>query len=282
MAMTDKRKISLSGGEIARKALLILIIASLALVEIWYRAQNDPSDLVTDWYNCLSRLCGALAALIFIIEFSFLKILHPLGNKRLSGILYVLPALAVAVNNFPWVSLVTRDCSIQANAQQILFYAFICLCVGLFEELAFRGCALMIFLKKRRTTRLGVFMAIFWSSVIFGVVHLVNIFISSPGAVLLQIGYSALIGGLCCMVLLETGNIWLCAVIHALYNFGGGVVSRLGSGTIWTEREILLTAIIGVAVAVFSVVRFLTMPLERANELFTNDKKQKKENYGDI
>jgi membrane protease YdiL (CAAX protease family) len=280
--MTNKRKLSLSGGEIIRKALLILIICALALIEIWYRGQNDPSDIITDWYNCLSRLCGAFAALIFIIEFSFLKILHPLGNKRLSGMLYTLPALAVAINNFPWVSLAMGDCSIQADVHQIVFYAFICLCVGLFEEFAFRGCALMILLKNRRTTRLGVFMAIFWSSVIFGIVHLINIFVSSPGAVLLQIGYSALIGGLCCMVLLETGNIWLCAVIHGLYNFGGGIVSRLGNGTIWTAQEVAFTAIIGVAVAVFSVIRFLTMPLELADELFLNNKKHKKENYDNV
>ena len=128
-------------------------------------------------------------------------------------------------------------------------------------------------------------MAIFWSSVIFGVVHLANIFVASPGAVLLQIGYSALIGGLCCMVLLETGNIWLCAIIHALYNFGGGVVSRLGGGTIWTPAEVALTAILGALVAIFSVWRFLTMPLERAEELFIRsitEKTQKKEEYDNI
>ena len=122
-------------------------------------------------------------------------------------------------------------------------------------------------------------MAIFWSSVIFGIVHLSNIFVASPGAVLLQMGYSALIGGLCCMVLLETGNIWLCVIIHALYNFAGGVVGRLGSGTIWTSEEVALTAILGVLVAIFSVWRFLTMPIERADQLF---KKEKKENYDNI
>ena len=126
----------------------------------------------------------------------------------------------------------------------------------------------MLFLKKRRHTRLGIFMAIFWSSVIFGAVHLVNIFISSPGAVLLQIGYSALIGGLCCLVLLETGNIWMCVIVHALYNFAGGVVPRLGEGEIWTAPEVAITAIIGVIVAALSVWRFLTMPLSCADDLF--------------
>ena len=277
--MADNKKSSASMAEIVRKVLLIAVIVALVGVEIWYRSQSAPSATVSDLYNSLSRLCGALAALIFMIEFSFFRVLHPLGNRKAIGLLYILPALAVAINNFPWVSMAMGDCSISANAGELIFYAFICLCVGLFEELAFRGCALMIFLRKRRTTRLGVFMAIFWSSVIFGIVHLSNIFVASPGAVLLQMGYSALIGGLCCMVLLETGNIWLCVITHALYNFAGGVVGRLGSGTIWTSEEVALTAILGVLVAIFSVWRFLTMPIERADQLF---KKEKKENYDNI
>ena len=276
--MADKKKSSARIGDVVLKLLLIAVIIALAVVEIWYRAQSAPTQTVIDLYNSLSRLCGALAALIFMIEFSFLRILHPLGNKNFKGLLFILPALAVAINNFPWVSMATGDCSLNANASDIIFYAFICLCVGLFEELAFRGCALMIFLKKRRTTRLGVFMAIFWSSVIFGAVHLVNIFVASPGAVLLQIGYSALIGGMCCMVLLETGNIWLCVLTHALYNFAGGVVGQLGGGTIWTGEEIALTALVGVAVAVFSVWRFMTMPLENAEQLFEKEKKKNDDN----
>ena len=148
-----------------------------------------------------------------------------------------------------------------------------CLCVGLFEEIAFRGCVLMLFLKKRTHSKLSVFMAIFWSSVVFGAVHLVNIFTSSPGAVILQIGYSALIGGLCSLVLLETGSVWACVLVHAVYNFSGGIVPRLGEGTIWTAPEVALTAALAVIVIVYCVWRFVTMPQDSAKNLFLEKEK---------
>ena len=255
-------------SETLRKIILLVLLAAVVAIEIWYRMQSAPSEVMTDCYNSFSRLAGGLVALILRSEFSFEKILDPRGNKKLKALIFIIPAFAVAINNFPWVSFFAGDCTLDASAGELLFFAFICLCVGLFEELAFRGCALMLFLKKRRHSKLGVFMAIFWSSVIFGAVHLVNIFISSPGAVLLQIGYSALIGGLCCVVLLETGNIWICVVVHALYNFAGGVVPRLGEGVIWTASEVAITAIIGVIVAALSVWRFIRMPLSLADTLF--------------
>lgn len=262
-------------GDIVRKIALMLLLVAVVALEIWYRQFDKPSEFISDCYSSISRLCGALVALIFMLEFSLRRVLHPLGNRRIKGFIFILPALAVAINNFPWVSLLAGDCSLEANPADILFYAFICVCVGLFEELAFRGCALMLFLNKRRGSRLGIFMSIFWSSVIFGAVHLVNIFIASPGAVILQIGYSALIGALCCIVLLETGNIWMCVFTHALYNFAGGIVPRLGQGNIWTIEEITFTAVIGVIVAVLCVWRFFAMPVERADELFIEKTKEK-------
>ena len=269
--MSEKRK--LSPAEITRKVLLVLMLAAVVAVEIWYRLCDSPSESVTELYSSLSRFFGGMVALIFILEFSFGKILRPLGNKRASALIFIIPALAVAINNFPWVSLAMGDCSFGGSVGDILLFAFSCFCVGFFEELAFRGCALMLLLKSRTATKLKIFMAIFWSSVVFGAVHLVNIFTASPGAVILQIGYSALIGGMCSLVLLETKNIWICVFIHALYNFAGGVVPRFGEGMIWTAPEVALTAALAVVVIVYCVWRFVTMPLEYADNLL---KKQEK------
>lgn len=254
--------------DILRKILLVASILAVLAVEGWYRLIDSPTELTTDIYNSLSRLFGAAVALVFMLEFSLGRILHPLGSKRPSALLYALPALLIAVNNFPWVSFLAGDCSMSAEAGDILFYAFICLCVGLFEEIAFRGCVLMLLLKKRTHTKLAVFMAIFWSSVVFGAIHLVNILVSSPIAVLLQIGYSALIGGMCSLVLLETGSIWACVLVHAVYNFCGGLVPRFGTGMIWTAPEVALTAVLAIIVIVYCVWRFVTMPLDNAKNLF--------------
>ena len=130
----------------------------------------------------------------------------------------------------------------------------------------------MFFLKKRTDTRRGIFIAICLSSVLFGIVHLVNIFTSSPISVLLQIGYSALIGALCSVVLLATKNIWLCVLCHAIYNFCGGLKDEFGYGQMWTTEQMLFTAIVAIVITAYMVWFFFKMPVSTAKELFEGNK----------
>ena len=56
---------------------------------------------------------------------------------------------------------------------------------------------------------------------------------------------------MCSFVLIKTGSVWHCALMHAVYNFCGGVVANYGEGSIWTAPEIVLTAVVAVAVALY-------------------------------
>ncbi len=255
-----------------RKALLLVLLLVLVALEIGYRFFGDKLAMSEDIYLTLTRLIGGVACLLFMLEFSFHRILDPLGNRRIAALLLIVPAFVVAINNFPFVSFFSKDCGINATAFDILKYAFFCLCVGFFEEMAFRGCALMFFLKKRTKTKMGIFVSILLSSAIFGVVHLVNIFTSSPGAVLRQIGYSALIGALCSVVLLATKNIWFCVLCHAVYNFCGGLKDEFGWGTMWTTPQIIFTAVVAVIIGVYFIWLFFRLPTSNANELFEKRK----------
>ena len=253
---------------VLRKSALMLLLIALIIIELCYRLNAEKIGLTADTYMTLTRLIGGAACMLFMLEFSFETVMNPLGNKSILSICAILPAFVIAINNFPFVSYIAKDCSINGAAGQIALYAFSCLCVGFFEEMAFRGCALMFFLKKRTESKGKIFIAILLSSLIFGVVHLVNIFTSSPAAVLLQIGYSALIGALCSMVLLYTKNIWLCVLCHGLYNFCGGLKDNFGEGTMWTSPQMIFTAIVAVIVTVYMVWLFFKMPNEKAKELY--------------
>lgn len=254
--------------QLIRKILLLVFMAALAAVEMIYRNIDASSNVAEYIYLAATRVIGGAVCIIFILEFSFSKILDPLGNRSAMSLLTVLPAFAVAINNFPFVSFFAGECGLDAPIADVAVYGLFCLAVGFFEEMAFRGCVLMYLLKKRVNTRLGIFMAILWSSVAFGAVHLINLFTSSPGAVLLQLGYSALIGALCSVVLLETGNIWLCVILHAVYNFVGNVIADLGTGIMWTVPQMIFTAVIAVIVTGYTVWRFFKIPLDKAKELF--------------
>ncbi len=262
-------------AEIIRKSALMVLLALLVLIELGYRFYNTRLGLGENTYLTLTRLIGGAACIFFMLEFSFGRAMRPLGNRRPLMLLAVMPAFVIAINNFPFVSFFSGDCSISASPVEILLYALFCLCVGFFEEMAFRGCALMYFLRKRSDTRLGIFLSILFSSVIFGVVHLLNIFTSSPAAVLLQIGYSALIGALCSVVLLATENIWLCVLCHGLYNFCGGLKDQFGAGVMWTTPQMIFTAIVAIIVTVYMVWLFFKLPISNAGELF-NKKTDKK------
>jgi membrane protease YdiL (CAAX protease family) len=131
----------------------------------------------------------------------------------------------------------------------------------------------MYIMKKRSGTRLGIFLSIVLSSCVFGLVHLVNIFTSSPGAVIRQIGYSALIGAMCSIVLIATRNIWLCVICHGVYNFCGGIIDKFGNGNMWTVPQIICTATVAVIVAAYMVWIFFKLPIDNAKELYREQKK---------
>ena len=249
------------------RVLFFAFLAALLAVEISYAVLNYNNDI----YLLMSRFFGGCACMVFMIDFSITRILNPLGNRRLLLILLTIPGFIIAINNFPFVSYFSGDCVINAEGTSILLFAISCLCTGFFEEMAFRGCAFMLILKKRRQSRAGIFLSILLSSAVFGVIHFVNVFFgASPAAVIMQIGYSALIGALCSMVLLLTRNIWLCVALHAAYNFCGGLIGldKAADSVQWTMPQIVFTAAVAVVVAVYFVILFFKMPVSLGDDLF--------------
>ena len=259
--------------ELLRKIALIALLLLLVGFEFAFRAFNDTFCMSEDFYMTATRVIGGFACIVFMLEFSFGKVFSLIGNKKWIWYLAILPAFVIAVNNFPFVSYLSGDCSFSAEAGELLLFALSCLCVGFFEEMAFRGCALMYIMKKRSGTRLGIFLSIVLSSCVFGLVHLVNIFTSSPGAVIRQIGYSALIGAMCSIVLIATRNIWLCVICHGVYNFCGGIIDKFGNGNMWTVPQIICTATVAVIVAAYMVWIFFKLPIDNAKELYREQKK---------
>lgn len=246
------------------------LLAGLLAVELTYATLHYNEEL----YLLMSRFLGGFACVVFMIDFSMTKVLKPLGNKRLIPLILIIPGFIIAINNFPFVAFFSGDLVMNVTSMSILITVFTCIGTGFFEEMAFRGCAFMLLLKKRTKSRAKIFLAILLSSLVFGAIHFVNIFFgASPVSVLLQIGYSSLIGALCSMVLLLTGNIWLCVVLHSVYNFCGKIA------VCWTVPQMIFTAIVAIVVAVYFVILFFKMPITFADDLFDvrNTKNQKAE-----
>lgn len=224
--------------------ILLLSAAVLLLLELVRPSYTDHplrNDMI---HTILTRTVGGVLFFLLIRQNGG-RVFGLNCDRR--ALFCVIPALAVAVNNFPLVGLLTGVAEVDAGAEDIVLLAAQSFTVGLFEEMTFRGFLFPFVLRKYQGY--SVFLPTVLSSAVFAAVHLVNLFSgASPAAVLLQTGYSFLIGGMCAVVLLKTRCIWICVFLHGLYNFGGSLVPTLGSGTIWNPVSVTITAVLGILV----------------------------------
>ena len=257
-------------------AAAMLFFLSLLLVFLWVfptlstKLDADAADLIE---IAISRLIAGVLFLLTILymDFPLLSFRHLPSGKSL---LLSLPALVIAVNNFPIIGLCTGLVHV-VKWELLPLLLLSCFATGLFEEAAFRGVIFPLLLRattrlvgRRRTSRispeaLAIFLAIFGASAVFALTHALNLLVgASPLSVILQIGYSFLIGGMCAIVLLLTGNILVPTLIHALFNFGGYLIPTLGTGKLWDTPTVVLTVGVSLVILAYFLVLLLKMSKE--------------------
>lgn len=260
----DKRKICIA---ITVLAIVALLVCEIAGFERFF-AENADEDLIRSVEMTVTRAIGGAVFITILIYLGY-KVLNPVRSPFWRGILFTLPALCVAVNNFPIYPVVSGAASITAPLPRIALFSLECIMVSFFEETCFRGVFFLGFLKKRRNTTLKRFLAIILSAAVFGMVHLVNIALGAPpAAVILQVGYSFLIGAMCSVVLMKTSNLWICVILHAVYNFGGGIIEQCGEGKRWDLFTVIITAVIAVATIVYMVILFFKIKEKELDRLY--------------
>lgn len=255
----------------------VLLVASLLLYEflLKYKLFTGLGEWEKSMVDMLiTRAIGGFVFLILTIYLGY-KVLCPVTKPVGKNILFILPALVIAVNNMPIIPLVLNQSKINAGYDKILLLLFECLAIGFFEEMAFRSVVMLGIMENRRKTKKDILMSIILSSVVFGLVHIVNIFISPSVAVILQILYSALIGGMCAIVLLLTRNIWACVILHGLFNFFGAIVSECGEGRVFfTDIPTqIVTAIIAAAVIAIYIYWFVKFDVSQTDGFYVIKKK---------
>ncbi len=243
-------------------ALIALFGVAIALLEwlpITFSKDAFYNGLIA---KTLQQLCGVVAAVLL------LNVLRIKAFGRIQNYLYLLPCLLVAVNNFQWWSYLNGLQSlVRTNVWDILFFAFYCLCVGLFEECIFRGVLFSLVASYLPQNKKGLFWTFVISSVIFGLAHL---FGGNP----LQALYTVLTGGLFAFVLIKTKNLLCCALVHGVYNFCGLLMETesslgLGTGVVLMEwGNVVIMGVVGVLMAAFVFYSLWKYPEEERIELY--------------
>ena len=258
-----------------RRELILRICALLAALLFAAYTILDPKlsdDATTQMLlkSVLSRVCGS-AVFLFVLLY---QRLHLFARPTAACLPAFLPALAVVINNFPILSAISGDARL-TRPELIPLFALDALMIGVFEEIAFRGVLFPLLLENRRGTTRQIFRTTVAVSAVFGLVHLVNLLEGAGiGPTLLQVGYSFLIGGMCSIVLLKSGNLFLCILLHAIYDFCGGLYPTLGEGVWWDTPTVIFTALLGTAVFVW-MLRILTqIKPEEADRLYKTREKE--------
>lgn len=233
-------------------ALLVLAIGYGACLELVIPC--GPSDFDSLIREAAVRLSYAAAAAAMVGLFGCRlppASLCPRG-LRIGAVALI---LAVALQNFPFATLLAGRAAVTAPPADVLALALACLATALYEELLFRALLLPLFTARLGGTRRTRFAALLGSSAVFGAFHLLNLAAgAAPGATLLQVGYSFLIGcaaaALCCLL----GKLWPAVLFHALYNFGGYLVPRLGHGPLYDVPTVVVTVLLSLGCAACTAV----------------------------
>ncbi len=265
---------------LTRKVCLIILVICVVLIaafRVFFADTLADSELMRslisddDYRPAIlnTLVMDALGSVVFVCMTIYMGYrVWGLKKPWMRSLLFGLPALAVAVNNAPIIGLATGNAYITDPVGGVLIMLAYCLAIGTFEEFAFRGLFFMMILEDRRKSTKQIFWTTAISSAVFGLVHLVNLAVGAgPGATLLQVGYSFLIGGMCAIVLLKTGSIWYCVLLHTVYDIGGTIL-YVGGGVRWDAVTVTITAVLGVAVAVFMTVALMRIKPEDIAFLF--------------
>ena len=251
-----------------------LLLYEFLLKKVLFTELGEWEKGMTDML--ITRLIGGGIFLCFTVYLGY-RVLNPITKPVGKNMLYILPALCVAINNMPIIPLVLGQSEITAGYDKILLLLGECLAVGFFEEMAFRSVVMLGIMENRRKNKKDIVIAVVISSIVFGLVHLINLFISPSGMVILQILYSALIGAMCSVVLLLTRNIWVCVALHGLFNFSGAIVSECGTGRGFFDDipTQIVTAVIAIIVIVIYVICFVKYDVSLSDGFYPKKNKQR-------
>ena len=135
------------------------------------------------------------------------------------------------------------------------FWLILAVLVAFVEEVAFRGLIL------RALAPRGVWRAAVISSVLFGLMHAVNLlFGAQPAQTLLQMGSATALGFGFAAVALRTGTLWPLVVIHALIDVAGFAAADGATGTAVTGTDLVVAAVYAVMFLGYGALVLRTVP----------------------
>ena len=241
---------------------LILLFCGLTLAFDYIKIDYVSHELRNKYLSkIIQQACGGVAAILLMRRL----------NIRLFGkpqhLLYLIPCLLIAIDNFQFSSYINGHMELVYDQPiDFILFGLYCLSVGVFEECIFRGVIFTVLAGLFSKDKKGLLMTFVASSVVFGLAHIFN------GSIL-QVGYTILTGGLFAFTLMKTKNIFCCAFVHAVYNFGGLLFDTaerfgLGSGVVFDMGTVITMLVVSLVIGSFILYSVWKYSMEEQHELY--------------
>ena len=175
-------------------------------------------------YICdgISRILVVVIVLILFIKMNK-NIVIGFQNQGIKlGLLLGWPIyIAMLINIYDVASMAHID-KVPTLLEWILYIVYV-FSIGLYEEVVLRGIVLNKMLEKWGDSKKGIVGAVLLSSLLFGLLHLVNL-IGKPWLIVAtgtQVVYALFIGVFFAAIYLRTKNLWTVIVLHMFLDLGG-------------------------------------------------------------
>ncbi|NLG05423.1 MAG: CPBP family intramembrane metalloprotease [Clostridia bacterium] len=191
--------------------IITLIIGSLF---VW---DNNP-------ITGLDKLTNDILISIFCIFVIYLLCLNKTAGFQKEGfwkgMLYGIPFLVIGIGACMISNIGTNIFELKPiSFVGVLLFTINMLFVGINEELSMRSLVLNNLMLKYGKDRKGVYKALIIAAMIFGAIHLVNIFFVPPITVIVQAINAASAGVLFGAIFICSKNVWACIMIHAMVDW---------------------------------------------------------------
>jgi hypothetical protein len=208
----------------------------------------------------ISEIIWAGLVLLIVLLFKNKYIFTQEREDYFKSFKYIVPELILS-GFFLLVSLlsiVTNQGKLDFTA--IFNVALYCLFIGIVEEFLCRGWILNEFLERYSENRKEICLSIFFSALIFGLIHLTNVGTTASIAEVLVQVMNATAGGIfLALVYYKTKNIWIVVTSHAIWDFSLllGDVNTLGDCVVGTpSNQMIMSNVIS---GLFLTVAYLCL-----------------------
>lgn len=199
----------------------LIIVFPVKNIFMAISGQNELTLKTKYILGFIQRLFGLLVCIFLLFKLGYSKVLKFGTGSSIKMMAVIWPALILIFFNLPYDLMFEGKYT--PDIALLLPLLLRVTGVGLIEEFFFRGLILSIFLSVWAVGKTGIYKSVIFSSILFGIVHLINLLNILKGQDILvetisQIFYAFFLGIFFAAVYLRTQNIWISVIIHTLFN----------------------------------------------------------------